>query len=115
MARRADFHVRIAFFRRARLKRLAARARNSNFVIFWMNSGFHFLACPIQSSLFVSIKQFMIRSMVRQVKTGSQASRLHHEKSCDGDLDCSKRDACAPVNEDLRPPVVYTRHFPESS
>ena len=43
MACRTDFNVQIALLRRTRLKSLAARASNSNFAIFRMNSRFHFV------------------------------------------------------------------------
>src|SRR2546421_8296204 len=42
VARRTNFHVQIALLRRTRLKSLAARAGDCDFVIFRMNSGFHF-------------------------------------------------------------------------
>ena len=41
VAGRTDFDVQIAFFGRAGFERLTARAANSYFVIFGMNSWFH--------------------------------------------------------------------------
>jgi len=43
VASRTNFHVQIAFFGRPRLKVFAARASHRNFVIFRMNSRFHFV------------------------------------------------------------------------
>src|SRR6266404_96722 len=42
MAGRTDFHVQIAFTRRTRLESLAAGTGHCDFVVFRMNSGFHF-------------------------------------------------------------------------
>jgi hypothetical protein len=43
MASGTNFHVQIALFGRPRLKIFAARARHRDFVIFRMNSRFHFV------------------------------------------------------------------------
>src|SRR2546429_5989710 len=43
MASRTNLNVQIPFARRARLKSLAASASHSDFLIFRMNSGFHFV------------------------------------------------------------------------
>src|SRR5437588_13044306 len=43
MASRADLNVQITFARRARLKSLAASAGHRDFLIFRMNSRFHFV------------------------------------------------------------------------
>ena len=44
MASRTNLNVQIPFARRARLKSLAASASHSDFLIFRMNSGFHFVS-----------------------------------------------------------------------
>ena len=42
MASRTDFHVQVALFGRARLKRLAAGAGNGDLNVFGVNSWFHY-------------------------------------------------------------------------
>ena len=41
MASRTDFDVQVPFLGGASLERLATRAGNRNFNVFWMNSWFH--------------------------------------------------------------------------
>ena len=43
VASRTDFDVQVTFLRRAGLERLAARAGDGYFNVFWMNSWFHFV------------------------------------------------------------------------
>src|SRR5438105_10419960 len=73
MASRTNLNVQITFACRARLKTLATSASHGHFLIFRMNSGFHFLLTFIYScQLVVSIKQ----SMIRVATVSSQADDL---------------------------------------
>ena len=46
VAGRTDFHVQVALFGRARLKRLAAGAGNGDLNVFGVNSWFHYFYRP---------------------------------------------------------------------
>jgi len=61
MAGRTNFHVQIVFARGTSLKGLAASAGNCNFLIFRMNSGFHFLITLYSRQYLGSFKQAIIR------------------------------------------------------
>ena len=82
VTRRADFDVQIAFTRRTRLKSFATGASYCDFVIFGMNSGFHFSLTLYSRRYFVSFKQ----PIIRVAYTHRQAvvrSVMNHDPSID--------------------------------
>jgi hypothetical protein len=56
MASRTDFDVQVTFASRARLKRLAARAGDGYFDVFWMNSWFHLITLNTRPPAAISNK-----------------------------------------------------------
>src|ERR1700694_5408135 len=62
MAGRTDFHMQLALTCRTRLKSLAAGTGHCDFIVFRMNSGFHFFLILYSRHSIFLIKQPMIRS-----------------------------------------------------
>ena len=73
MARRADLHVQVLFSRRAGLESVSTRTGNSDFVIFRMNSWFHFFwpSCPYWCLSTLLLQRVMIRGQSSEVKFAS--------------------------------------------
>jgi hypothetical protein len=73
MARRADFHMQVVFSRRAGLESVPTSAGNSDFVIFRMNSWFHFFwpSCLYRCQSTSLLQQVMIRGQSSEVKFAS--------------------------------------------
>ena len=71
VASRANFDVQVALLGRARLKRLAASARNIYFDVFWVNCWFHLVTfCRRHAGRIFEQDMIGARTVGRQAPTG---------------------------------------------